>query len=394
MRATAAAVAILLLCAGPLCGRPSSANQHAVTQMQGMLPRSEAALCRRSRRSTAETRTKFLLYLRGGQHVAASPAVRGVQDQASQASLLTHRPKRGQATMSHQEPVCGDDTRGQAPASAPSKMRRVGRPKNLEGKASAKLPTSAGSMQRDLEPPVAPANATSTFSGPQGGDTSGPGRQASARQPRRGGEKGADTGILCFKCRRSPSSSHQRSIASYCRSPVKVPEDDSGCVETDDQRTCSKLVCRQCRRPMQESEPVSNANSRAAMTRICPSIAKVRGYKRVAAEKRIEWRILESDAQRIMSRPCSFCGRLPADNPGGFNGINRVNHSLAYYDHGNIAPACSDCNTMKHDYSSRDFVQICRHVATFNDRGQFGLFPESFRNASSRRGRRSERVCE
>lgn len=144
------------------------------------------------------------------------------------------------------------------------------------------------------------------------------------------------------------------------------------------------------RRPMEESAPVSNANSRAAKTRICPSIAKVRGYKRIAAEKRIEWRLLESDAQRIMLRPCSFCGRLPAANPGGFNGINRINHSLAYYDHSNVAPACSDCNTMKHDYSSRDFVQICRHVATFNARGNFGLFPESFRNASSRRGRRSE----
>jgi hypothetical protein len=139
---------------------------------------------------------------------------------------------------------------------------------------------------------------------------------------------------------------------------------------------------------MEEAAPASNANSRMARTRICPSIAKLRGYKRTAAEKNIEWRLLESDAQRVMSQPCAFCGRLPINNPGGFNGINRINHTLAYYDHDNIAPACGDCNTMKHDYSSQDFVRICRHVASFNRLGDYGLFPSAFRNASSRRGRR------
>jgi len=136
-------------------------------------------------------------------------------------------------------------------------------------------------------------------------------------------------------------------------------------VETVEQ--CSMLVCRQCRRPMEESAPVSSANSRIAIMRICPSIVKVRGYKRIAAEKKIAWRILESDAQRVMLRPCYFCGRRAAENPGGFNGINRVNHTLQYYDHDNIAAACKDCNTMKHDHSSQDFVNICRHVASFNE---------------------------
>ncbi len=195
-------------------------------------------------------------------------------------------------------------------------------------------------------------------------------------------------GILCYRCRRSGSTMSQRSIIAFCRGGTSAERTGGGAAATD-QLDSAILVCRQCRRPMEESAPVSNANSRIAMTRTCPSITKLRGYKRVAAEKNIEWRILESEAQRIMSLPCAFCGRLARDNPGGFNGINRVNHSLQVYDHDNVAPACADCNTMKHDYSSGDFVRICRHVATFQGLGNFSLFPEVFRNASSRRGRRS-----
>ena len=221
-----------------------------------------------------------------------------------------------------------------------------------------------------------------------------------SRAPTRGAAKKCkedEKGILCYKCRRSGSTIGQRSIMSFCRSGGATETAPSEASTKKEQSSvgsqCAILVCRQCRRPMEESAPVSNANSRMAMTRTCPSISKLRGYKRVAAEKHIEWRLLESDAQRVMSLPCAFCGRLAADNPGGFNGINRVNHSLKYYDYDNIAPACADCNTMKHDYSSISFIRICRHVATFQGMGNFSLFPEVFRNASSRRGRRSAPVC-
>ena len=203
-------------------------------------------------------------------------------------------------------------------------------------------------------------------------------------------------GILCYQCRRSNSSMNQKSIVSFCRSPTQPDseavlsasggpvERSSGSKSTVE---CSIMVCVKCRRAMEEEAPKSNAGSRAAATRICPSIAKVRGYKRVAAEKNISWRILESDATRVMAQPCEFCGRLAHDNPGGFNGINRLNHSLPYYDFDNICAACSDCNTMKHDYSALDFEQICRHIATVNGCGDYGRFPWVFRNASSHRSR-------
>ena len=218
-------------------------------------------------------------------------------------------------------------------------------------------------------------------------------------------------GILCYQCRRSNSSMNQKSIVSFLNGSPTQPNREAAlrkphnpepplaalprasgdpaerASSSNSTVECSIMVCVKCRRAMEEEAPKSNAGSRAAATRICPSIAKVRGYKRVAAEKNIAWRILESDATRIMAQPCEFCGRLAHDNPGGFNGINRVNHSLPYYDFDNICAACSDCNTMKHDYSALDFEQICRHIATVNGYGDYGRFPWVFRNASSHRSR-------
>jgi len=57
-----------------------------------------------------------------------------------------------------------------------------------------------------------------------------------------------------------------------------------------------------------------------------------------------------------------------------------LNHSLPIFNAENVGAACAECNTMKHNHSTADFVRLCRHVATFNHRGDFGLFPEAFRD--------------
>eukprot|EP00470_Lotharella_oceanica_P015830 CAMPEP_0170183674 /NCGR_PEP_ID=MMETSP0040_2-20121228/31400_1 /TAXON_ID=641309 /ORGANISM="Lotharella oceanica, Strain CCMP622" /LENGTH=153 /DNA_ID=CAMNT_0010429493 /DNA_START=95 /DNA_END=556 /DNA_ORIENTATION=+ len=44
---------------------------------------------------------------------------------------------------------------------------------------------------------------------------------------------------------------------------------------------------------------------------------------------------------------------------------------------------------MKHAYSPDNFVRMCRHIATHRGMGEFGCFPESFRNNISKRNRSS-----
>ena len=234
------ALTLVLLCAAPLRSNP---DYRTVTL--GKLQMTEARL---NPECVAGPSSKMvsLLYLRGGQYSPA-PAALGVQDQANDAPLLTLRLKRKNAHGSCLGPAGCEDAGGQvlAPAGALSKMCRVsGSPRKR--KASARRPTDAESMQKILEPTAASAIAASTSGA---GIVATSGRQAIARQPKQEANKtrSADTEILCYKCRRSSSSSHQRSIASYCRSPVKGPGDDAGCVEMDDQRKCSQLVCRQCR---------------------------------------------------------------------------------------------------------------------------------------------------
>jgi hypothetical protein len=235
-----AALTLVLLCAGPLRSNP---DHRTVTLC--MLQMTETPL----HPECVAPRAKMgsVLYLRGGQYTPA-PAATGVQDQANDAPLLTLRLKRKNAHGSCLGPAGCDDAGGQvlAPAGALSKMRHVsGSPRKRQ--ASARLPTGAESMQFFLESTAASAIAASTSGAGIVARSSR--RQAIARQPKQAANKtdSADTEILCYKCRRSSSSSHQRSIASYCRSPVKGPGDDAGCVEMDDQRKCGQLVCRQCR---------------------------------------------------------------------------------------------------------------------------------------------------
>jgi hypothetical protein len=87
----------------------------------------------------------------------------------------------------------------------------------------------------------------------------------------------------------------------------------------------------------------------------------------------------------MMTSPCFFCGREARLNTDGFNGINRVDHSLPRFEFGNVVPACKECNQMKHNHTVEGFVGICRHIATHNGLGDYGLFPHFFSNNSSPR---------
>ncbi|EKX55273.1 hypothetical protein GUITHDRAFT_99054 [Guillardia theta CCMP2712] len=153
------------------------------------------------------------------------------------------------------------------------------------------------------------------------------------------------------------------------------------------------MMCQQCRKPLEEEKKTIIRKPGKG----CPSIVKVsalpmfltlsvvtihqiRTYQKIASEKRLSWNLLDSQAQAIMRRNCAFCGRAAKENSQGINGINRIDHSIPAYTLNNTAPACSDCNQMKHNHSQEDFVAICKHVATANGLGDFGRYPEAFRD--------------
>ena len=106
------------------------------------------------------------------------------------------------------------------------------------------------------------------------------------------------------------------------------------------------LVCSVCRRVLAEQPAADVAAAAAAASPDsaamaaaarrpptgsgCPAIAKLRGYQRVARDKGVAWALSDREALALMAQPCSFCGRPAAVNPGGCNGINRLDHSVPY----------------------------------------------------------------
>jgi hypothetical protein len=55
----------------------------------------------------------------------------------------------------------------------------------------------------------------------------------------------------------------------------------------------------------------------------------------------------------------------------------------------NVAAACATCNLMKGARRVGSFVKACRHIATSNGLGDYGSYPERFRNNTSKRSRSS-----
>jgi hypothetical protein len=157
--------------------------------------------------------------------------------------------------------------------------------------------------------------------------------------------------IVCKLCRkeckaRNGRRSHQQTINSFLFVPnissSKFPADPSA----SDHCAADILFCSLCRRVMEEmafannatalstsAATISAASRRPSVGSVCPALAKLRGYRRTARDKGVIWNLTDTEALAMMSLPCTFCGLHPFANPGGFNGINRLNHSVVISPH-------------------------------------------------------------
>merc|ERR1712061_63453 len=95
-----------------------------------------------------------------------------------------------------------------------------------------------------------------------------------------------------------------------------------------------------------------------------------------------------------MRAPSLLCG-VAADPRGGKpNGITRCRaveeaYGMGPYAIGNVAAACSVCNLIKGVHTMEDSMKIACTIATHHGLGEFGSFPECFRNNISKRNRSS-----
>lgn len=79
-------------------------------------------------------------------------------------------------------------------------------------------------------------------------------------------------------------------------------------------------------------------------------------YKRSALSRSITWELSNEEFQAFWNKPCYYCGTKIIGV-----GIDRVNPKEGYTSI-NTVPCCSQCNTMKLDYSRKEFLTKIKQI--------------------------------
>jgi len=199
--------------------------------------------------------------------------------------------------------------------------------------------------------------------------------------------------VLCAQCRRDADTKRQLSLTELASRATAVTSATTATpvtIDLDPLEADDPTVCRRCRRSLVVGHMAIGKTS-AKVGRGSFS-AKLKQYKRGAITTHAEWALTDSEAMALLRAPCCLCGVPSNTLTGSPNGITRLRsdrslHGMGPYALGNVATACSSCNSMKGTHTVDEVREICRTIATFRKLGDFGTFPQRFRDNVSRRSR-------
>lgn len=80
-------------------------------------------------------------------------------------------------------------------------------------------------------------------------------------------------------------------------------------------------------------------------------------YKRNAKRNGRKFELSKSEFDAMTDRPCAYCGM------SGRNGLDRVDNSSGYISN-NVVSACQTCNFMKSTMNAKNFVIMCKCIAS------------------------------
>jgi len=88
-------------------------------------------------------------------------------------------------------------------------------------------------------------------------------------------------------------------------------------------------------------------------------------YERQAKTRNLSWRISIEEFERLISRPCHYCGEYGDSEHAGFVGLDRVDNRIGYIltPVPNVVPACVECNFAKRVMVAHRFIDMCVRVA-------------------------------
>lgn len=93
-------------------------------------------------------------------------------------------------------------------------------------------------------------------------------------------------------------------------------------------------------------------------------------YRHGATSRGIHFDLREEDFNQVIHSDCYYCGDKPQQvyvqnkkyHPDVVhNGVDRINNNVGYIKN-NIVPCCSQCNTMKMDYSMLEFIDKVKKI--------------------------------
>ena len=108
---------------------------------------------------------------------------------------------------------------------------------------------------------------------------------------------------------------------------------------------------------------------------------KFQTLRKSAIKRRFSWNINIDQMYNKMIKPCYYCNTFNMHN---LNTLGRID-ALKGYELTNIIPVCNLCVMMKNNTSVSKFIKICKHISTFNNFGNFGLYPEEFDDSTSKK---------
>lgn len=108
--------------------------------------------------------------------------------------------------------------------------------------------------------------------------------------------------------------------------------------------------------------------------------AIVLGYKRHAADRKLEWLLGRVDVENIIKLPCYYCGQPPSNtkktknsigNGLKYSGIDRIDSNIGYTIN-NVVPCCKICNYAKSNMLTSDFQDWAIRIGKNAMAGQWG----------------------
>jgi hypothetical protein len=129
-------------------------------------------------------------------------------------------------------------------------------------------------------------------------------------------------------------------------------------------KSCGCLIHDQSDRARPHRLPFGEAAGKA-LYRNYKNSAKLRGYS---------FSLSEYDFLQFTKRNCHYCGREPSNKHYTswkitgyylFNGVDRINNNIGYVKN-NCVPCCKNCNMMKRDLTTEEFITTAIMIANKN----------------------------